>query len=159
MADEPDVVYTAGTSTRTLEEFLDLLLAYGVEVVVDARRFPTSRRYPQFTRSSLEAAAHGRGMRYLWMGASLGGYRHGGYEAHMTTRLFQSGLDQIEPLLRQRRGAIICSERLPWRCHRRFIARALEARGWRVVHIIERDRTWTPKGAQDRRPGNQRGAR
>jgi uncharacterized protein (DUF488 family) len=84
------------------------------------------------------------------MGETLGGYRTGGYEAYMATPLFRQGLDEAEALLSQRCGVLLCSERFPWRCHRRFIARALVARGWRIIHLIDRDRTWeaTPAGSR-----------
>jgi uncharacterized protein (DUF488 family) len=62
----------------------------------------------------------------------------------MQTEQFADGLGTLADLAEQRRTAIMCSERLPWRCHRRFIASALEAGGWRVIHIIDHDRAVEP---------------
>ncbi|MDR7521929.1 MAG: DUF488 domain-containing protein [Armatimonadota bacterium] len=142
---DPPVVCTVGTSTRSLDEFVALLAARGIDLCLDTRRFPTSTRFPHFARAPLEAALRARGIQYVWMGQTLGGYRTGGYEAHMATPLFHRGLEEAEALLQAHRGVILCSERFPWRCHRRFVARALAERGWRVVHLIDRDRTWEPK--------------
>ena len=77
---------------------------------------------------------------YLSMGEELGGYRKGGYRAYTGTAEFQAGLDRLEAIAGERTAAILCAERLPWRCHRRFIARELEGRGWQVRHIIEEGR-------------------
>jgi uncharacterized protein (DUF488 family) len=75
----------------------------------------------------------------------LGGYRTGGSEKHMESPAFKKGLTQLEQAARARRTAFCCAERFPWRCHRRFIAQALERKGWRVIHILDRDRTWERK--------------
>jgi uncharacterized protein (DUF488 family) len=138
------VVYTLGTSTRTLEEFIALLQHLEVEVVVDVRRFPTSRfeyfRKEELARSLLEA-----GIDYGYLGGELGGYRRGGYQAFLATEEFQQGLGKLEAIAKERKTAIVCAERLPWRCHRRFIGGELERRGWQVIHVIDERRTWSPK--------------
>jgi uncharacterized protein (DUF488 family) len=138
-------LFTLGTSTRTPEEFVACCRAFGVTVVADVRRFPTSRQYPQFVREAFEGFLRDAHIAYAHLGPALGGYRTGGYEAHMATAAFREGLAELERLGRAAPTAVVCSERLPWRCHRRFIARALEARGWRVVHILEPGRVWTPE--------------
>lgn len=139
------VVFTLGTSTRTPEEFVACCRAFGITCVADVRRFPTSRKYPQFVREAFAAFLRDARIDYAHLGPPLGGYRTGGYEAHMATAAFREGLEALEGLARAAPTAVVCSERLPWRCHRRFIARALAARGWRVVHIIEPGRVWTPE--------------
>jgi len=60
------------------------------------------------------------------------------------------GLKKLEKVARERRAAIICAERFPWRCHRRFIALELEKQGWQVNHIIDREKEWLPR----KRPKN-----
>ncbi|RMG65826.1 MAG: DUF488 domain-containing protein [Calditrichaeota bacterium] len=137
-------IFTVGTSNRTEQAFLALLRAYGIEQLVDVRRFPTSQRFPHFKKEALAAACRSAGLHYLWLGDLLGGYRKGGYEAYMQTPGFAQGLNRLERLAQEHPTAFCCSERLPWKCHRRFIARALESRGWQVVHILDEDRIWTP---------------
>ncbi|MEW6554849.1 MAG: DUF488 domain-containing protein [Actinomycetota bacterium] len=135
-------VYTLGTSTRTWERFLDVLLAWGIARVCDVRSFPGSRRYPHFSRENLAASLREAGLDYVWLGERLGGYRKGGYEAHMETEAFVAGISELEHLAAEAPTAIVCAEALPWKCHRRFIARVLEERGWDVVHVIDASRDW-----------------
>mgnify|MGYP000669200455 CR=1 FL=1 len=134
---EDKLIYTLGTSTRSSEEFIELLSSHGVEVVVDVRRFPTSR-FEHFGKEKLEGLLSEAGIGYVYMGKELGGYRRGGYENFVASSQFQTGLRKLEEVAGERSTAIICAERFPWRCHRRFIALALEKRGWRVSHIIEK---------------------
>jgi uncharacterized protein (DUF488 family) len=144
LTDSGRAIYTLGTSNRTLEEFLGLLEEFGLELVCDVRSFPTSERFPHFRRDRLEAELEKAGFRYAWMGKELGGYRRGGYEAYMGTEDFKKGLKRLEEMARERRTAVVCAERFPWRCHRRFISAALLERGWEVVHVLDRGRVWSP---------------
>jgi uncharacterized protein (DUF488 family) len=138
------VIYTLGTSTHSSDEFLEILLARGIARVCDVRSFPGSRRYPQFSQGPFAASLQEAGIDYVWMGESLGGYRKGGYEAHMETPVFEQGLSELERLASELATVFVCAEALPWRCHRRFIAKALEERGWEVVHLIDASRVWVP---------------
>jgi len=147
MAGERRLIYTLGMSTRSAEEFLALLLTYGVEAVADVRKFPTSR-FEHFRREELGGLLDGAGIEYLYMGKELGGYRPSGYQNFTATPTFQEGLGRLEEIATKKRTAIVCAERFPWRCHRRFIALALEERGWEVVHIIEPGRVWLSKKRQ-----------
>ena len=137
-------IYTLGTSTRSPEEFIELLSSHGVEAVVDVRRFPSSR-FEHFRREKLARLLSETGIDYVYMGGELGGYRRGGYQNFTTTPEFQIGLKKLEEIARRRRTAIICAERFPWRCHRRFIALELEKQGWQVSHIIDQGRDWLPR--------------
>jgi uncharacterized protein (DUF488 family) len=143
-----ETIYTLGTSTRGSQEFVDLLLANNIKVVIDVRRFPTSRfehfRQDQLSKHLLEA-----GIDYSYLGKELGGYRSQGYQSFTMTDEFKGGLEQLEKIARQKRAAIICAERFPWRCHRRFISLELERRGWRVVHVIDDKRSWVPGRKED----------
>ena len=134
-------IYTVGHSSRSLEEFISLLHHYGVEVLVDVRRWPTSSRYPWFRREELSRVLGEHGIEYVWLGGLLGGYRSGGYEEYMRSREYEEGIRRLEEISRGRRVAIMCSEKLWFKCHRRFISDTLVARGYTVVHIIERGRT------------------
>jgi uncharacterized protein (DUF488 family) len=138
------LIYTLGTSTRTEEEFVALLKHYGLETVVDVRSFPQSR-FEHFTRDNLKKTLEGEGIGYLYLGKDLGGFRRGGYLAYTGTPAYQQGIRRLEQVGRESLTAFLCAERLPWQCHRRFIAASMEEKGWEVRHIIEKDRVWRPK--------------
>ena len=145
-----DSLWTVGHSNKALEEFLGILRAHGVERVIDVRRFPASRKWPHFNAGSLERSLHEAGIDYA--GApELGGRRKAlpdsphsawrveafrGYADFMDTPEFAAGLDRVMALARERRGALMCAEALPWRCHRSLIADALLARGWTALEIL-----------------------
>ncbi len=106
------------------------------------RRFPTSR-YSHFRQESLKESLNRCGIEYTQI-IELGGYRKGGYKQYMTSEEFKRGLLQLEQLCTSGKGkvAIMCAERLFFRCHRRFIADALTARGHTVIHIIDERRSY-----------------
>ncbi len=151
-----DVVYTIGHSSRGIEEFLETLASLGIRLVVDVRRWPSSRKYPHFNRGNLESALSQHGIKYLWI-PELGGYRRFGVDVEdlgiatcfesegfrayvtyiLTSPTAEEALLRLEELARSYRTAIMCSERVPWRCHRKIIADWLLSRGFRVVHIID----------------------
>ena len=122
-------VYSLGTSTRSRAEFTVLLQSHGIEMVIDVRRFPTSR-IEHFKQEALKQLLYDLHIDYLHLGDKLGGYRSGGYKAFTTTNEFEQGVRAIEETASQKRSAILCAERLPWRCHRRFITAELEKKGW-----------------------------
>lgn len=135
--EELEIIYTVGHSNRTLEEFISLLKEQKIKIVADVRRFPYSPRNPQFNRENLEQALKAAGMEYIWLGNELGGYRSGGYEEHLKSPEFQKGLEKLEFIAFHKRTAIMCAEKLWFRCHRRFIADELVRRGWEVIHLTE----------------------
>lgn len=143
-AERDGLVYTLGTSTRSPKEFIELLLSHGVEVVVDVRKFPSSR-FEHFYQENLARLLSEMGIDYVYMGVELGGYRRGGYQKFTTTSEFQLGLQKLEEIARKRKTVIVCAERFPWRCHRRFISLELEKLGWQVNHVIDKERDWLPK--------------
>ncbi|WP_287155708.1 DUF488 domain-containing protein [Candidatus Solincola tengchongensis] len=140
-------IFTLGTSTRSFREFLEVLDAWGIRRVCDVRSFPTSRRYPHFSREALSSHLEEHGLDYRWMGELLGGYRKGGYRVHMETPEFRKGIEELEKAAEETATAVVCAELLPWRCHRRFIAEALESRGWEVVHVLDARRSWLPRAS------------
>jgi len=129
-------IYTLGHSNLSMGEFLELLRSWGIEIVADVRRFPTSKKHPHFSRENLGPALKEAGIEYVFLGEELGGYRRGGYEAYTETEGFRRGLGRLEELAVQGKTAIMCAERDPRGCHRRYIAAALAARGFRVIHIL-----------------------
>jgi uncharacterized protein (DUF488 family) len=146
-------VWTVGHSTRGIEEFLELLAAYQIELVADVRRFPSSRRLPHFGAETLEARLAANDIAYRWFPALGGrrrpvsasadvGWRHPAFRAyadHLTTEEFASGLFELLVLARGLRTAIMCAELLWWRCHRRLIADVLVSIGLPVIDIRDRE--------------------
>lgn len=147
-------VYSLGTSTRTIEEFMGILTAYDVEVVADVRSFPQSR-FPHFQQAELTTHLREGEIDYVYLGKELGGYRRGGYESYVGTTSYNQGLEKLEAIAQRSTTAFICAERLPWRCHRRFIGASLGERGWAVVHIIEEGRVWYPKASSAVKSGGE----
>jgi uncharacterized protein (DUF488 family) len=149
MKEQSGVLYTLGTSNRSLDEFFSLLERYAITEIVDVRRFPKSNRFPHFNKESLASSANKRNVCYHWLGELLGGYRSGGYESYKKEIAYTKGLEEVESLARNVLCVLICAERLPWKCHRFQISQSLRDRHWNVVHIIDQDRTWQPKEVGD----------
>ena len=142
-------IWTMGHSVRPLNEFLAVLEAYDIELVADVRRFPGSRRLPQYAGPTLEASLAAHDVAYRWL-PSLGGrrrpepespntgWRHPafrGYADYVATEEFAEGLFELLMLAEALRTVIVCAEVLWWRCHRRIIADVLVSLGASVVHI------------------------
>jgi hypothetical protein len=151
----PPVIYTLGHSTRPIEALLALLAEHAVELLVDVRRFPGSRRYPQFGRDALAASLGAAGVEYRHE-VDLGGRRRGapdspntfwrnagfrGYADYLASPEAVAALERLGAEARERRLAIMCAEAVPWRCHRQLISDALVSRGIEVVHILAPGRT------------------
>ena len=144
------IVLTIGHSTRTVEEFIGLLQAHAVSRVVDVRTVPRSRHNPQFNKASLPGSLKKAGLEYVHM-PGLGGLRHAqrdslnvgwrnasfrGYADYMQTPEFEQSLEELVQLAKQDRIALMCSEAVPWRCHRSLIADALLVHGIRTEDIM-----------------------
>ncbi len=142
-------VYTVGHSTRTLDDFVALLRAYGIERLVDVRTIPRSRHNPQFNREILGQFLRNRKIGYRHQ-KELGGLRHAradspnagwqnasfrGFADYMQTSEFAAAVDRLVELAREKPTAIMCAEAVPWRCHRSLIGDALLVRGIEVVDI------------------------
>ncbi len=125
-----------------------MLAENSITQLVDVRHYPRSRRNPQFNLEALAGELPRQGIRVVWLGEDLGGLRPGGYQAWMATAAFQRGLAQLEELARRRVTALMCSETLWVRCHRRFIARQLVACGYGVTHLLQLGR----EGYEERSP-------
>ena len=141
---------TVGHSTHALDEFLELLGSARVDLVADVRRFPGSRRYPQFGSEALASSLADAGLGYEHL-PQLGGRRavkpgspndgwrvaaFRGYADHLRTPEFAAGRSRLAALAAERRTAIMCAEALPWRCHRRLIADVFVLDGWRVLDLM-----------------------
>lgn len=154
MANESELsILTIGHSTRTLDEFIDLLKTYGATVVVDVRSVPRSRHNPQFAKEILPNALKLAGVKYIHM-PNIGGLRRPkpdsintawrnksfrGYADYMQTKEFTENLLNLIALAKENRLVVMCAEALPWRCHRSLIADALLVRNVKVEHILTKD--------------------
>jgi len=136
--------YTVGHSNRSLEEFLDLLKAFKILMLVDVRSYPNSKKVPQFNRANLEEILPLQNIIYSWMGDTLGGFRRGGFQAYTSTTEFMAGIERLK-LSPYERTAIMCAEKFPWRCHRIYISRELQNQGIKCIHILDKQKTWNPK--------------
>lgn len=137
-------IYTSGTSNRSISEFLEILKEYKIETVIDVRRYPRSKWFPHFKKENLENFLKENKIDYCHF-EKLGGYRTSGYEAYTQTKEFKENLEDLIKLAKEKTSVVICAERLPWKCHRAFIARELENKKIKIIHIIEKDRVWSPK--------------
>ncbi len=147
----PRTVHTIGHSTRTAQAFVDLLRSHRIELLVDVRRWPASRRFPHFNREPLAEFLKGAGIDYLWRG-DLGGFRKASpdsvntawrvatfraYADFMLTNEFAQIMSEMETLAGNARMALMCAEAVPWQCHRQLIADAFVIRSWTVRHIMD----------------------
>lgn len=128
-------IYTLGTSNRSIEQFMDLLKKFGIGIVLDVRSFPTSR-LEHFKKENLSNYLMEAGIGYIHL-KELGGYRKGGYMSHLKTSEFKEGLEKLEEIAETKKVAIVCAEKLPWKCHRRYITSELSKRGWEIKHILD----------------------
>lgn len=145
-------IFTIGHSTNTFEEFDSLLEPHGIKILIDIRRFPSSRKFPQFNQDNLAAALPERGIEYHWLEV-LGGRRSKkagdqsmnlglrnesfrNYADYMLTDEFRLGIAQLLKLASVKPAAYMCSESVFWRCHRRLVSDFLLMKGFEVQHIM-----------------------
>lgn len=143
-------IYTIGHSTHPIDVFLEMLDAYSIKTLVDVRRYPGSRKYPQYNRDNLSKVMTEHKISYLHI-EDLGGRRkvnkdsHNtswrkdsfrGYADYMETEPFKRAMKELEAVALKQRTAFMCSEAVWWRCHRSMISDYLKAAGWEVLHIM-----------------------
>ena len=148
-------VWTIGHSTRPLDLFIGLLEHHRIEAVADVRRFPGSRRHPQYGSDTLQTTLAEHAIGYRWM-PELGGRRRTspgspnslwknaafrGYADYMQTAEFAAASADLLAFAQQQRTCMMCAEAVWWRCHRSMIADALKSRGIRVLHIMDAGKT------------------
>ncbi len=145
-------IFTIGHSTHSIEDFIDTLRAYDIQLLVDVRTIPKSRHNPQFNSDVLEKSLEASGIGYVHL-AGLGGLRRAkkdsmnqawkntsfrGFADYMQTEEFEEGIVKLVGLGKDRKTVIMCAEAVPWRCHRSLIGDALVARGIEVADIMSR---------------------
>lgn len=144
------LVFTLGHSTRSFDELIALLGEHGIGQLIDVRRYPASRRHPQFGRERLERSLAEAGVGYVHE-ADLGGHREAradspntawreeafrGYADHMASDEFQQALGRVLRRAAEGRVVVMCAEADPRKCHRQILADALLALGAEVRHIL-----------------------
>lgn len=143
-------LWTIGHSTLSIEDFIDRLKSFEIQVLADVRSYPGSRRYPHFNKEKLSASLTNAGIRYEHF-PELGGRRRArpdslnmtwrnesfrGYADYMETDEFREGIERLLDLAGKQRLAIMCSEAVWWRCHRSLISDYLKVKGIEVNHIM-----------------------
>lgn len=144
------IIFTIGHSTHPIDEFIELLKHYGINELIDIRTIPKSRHNPQFNEHDLAQALRNHHINYRHQ-KNLGGLRHAkkdsinlgwhnasfrGFADYMQTDDFAEGINTLIEIAHHKTVAIMCSEAVPWRCHRSLIGDALLARGFKVEDIF-----------------------
>ena len=149
-SEKSKIIYTIGHSSRSLQDFIRLLQVYEVRLLCDVRVAPGSRKFPQYNKDHLSNALREIGIQYVHL-RDLGGFRKPseaspntgwlndsfrGYADYMMTDQFKQALDYLISMAEECTTAIMCSEALYWRCHRKLISDALTVKGFKVRHIL-----------------------
>ena len=150
MKEENKTIWTIGHSTHPFEEMIALLHSFRIELVIDIRSYPGSRKFPQYNKETLQVSLPANNIQYIHL-ANLGGRRKArpdskntswrhlafrGYADYMETDDFKEGIKELEKIAVKQRTAYMCSEAVWWRCHRSMVSDYLKAGGWKVMHIM-----------------------
>jgi uncharacterized protein (DUF488 family) len=140
----------SGHSTLPIDDFVALLKRHGIRALADVRRFPASRKHPQFNADALERSLREAGIDYAAF-TELGGRRRArpdsrntawrnesfrGYADYTETAAFEAAFLRLSDLIQKKHAAIMCAEGLWWRCHRALISDQLKVKGFEVLHIL-----------------------
>src|SRR5256885_12452179 len=149
-------LWTIGHSPLSIEDFINRLTSFEIQLLGDVRSFPGSRRYPHFNKEKLNASLADTGIHYEHF-PELGGRRRArpdslniawrnesfrGYADYMETSDFRAGIARLLDIATTRRSAIMCSEAVWWRCHRSLISDYLKVKGIEVNHIMSVGKAW-----------------
>jgi uncharacterized protein (DUF488 family) len=147
------IVWTIGHSTRSIDDFIALLKLYQIELLADIRSMPGSRRFPHFNKESLEVLLPDNNIQYIHI-KELGGRRNvqpgslntgwrlaafRGYADYMETDSFKNAIHVLEEFASGKLTAFMCSEAVWWSCHRSMVSDYLKLRGWKVLHIMDKN--------------------
>ena len=150
MKKENKTIWTIGHSTRSFEEFVDMLHSFSIELIADIRSYPGSRKFPQFNKEALEISLPQNNIQYVHL-KNLGGrrkvnpkskntgWRHAafrGYADYMETGAFKDGIIELISRALKQRTAYMCSEAVWWRCHRSMVSDYLKLQRWKILHIM-----------------------
>lgn len=149
------IIYTIGHSTHPLDEFIQILHRYKIQILIDIRSLPGSKKFPQYNIENLQTSLPNAGIEYLHL-KNLGGLRkvsknskntswHNasfrGYADYMETEEFTESIQDLEKIASEKTTVIMCAEVLWWRCHRSMISDDLKSEGWTVIHILSHTKT------------------
>ena len=148
-----NVIYTIGHSNHSYENFISMLTAFNVELLIDVRSYPGSSRNPHFNKEQLKVTMPTHNIDYVHM-PDLGGRRNKAdpqsintgwrlpafrnYADHMMSASFSQAIKQLENLAQGKKIAYMCSECLWWQCHRSIISDYLKSKGWKIIHIMSK---------------------
>lgn len=150
-----DEIWTIGHSNISFQDFLELLKEFRIEILADVRSYPGSRKFPWFNREYLAENIPQEGIEYILI-KNLGGRRKAnpnshntawkniqfrGYADYMETPDFMEGINELTSYAFRKRTSYMCSEVLWWRCHRSMISDYLKLKGWKVTHIMGKNKT------------------
>lgn len=153
--DQQHGLWTIGHSTRSLNAFFDLLKAFEIEVLVDVRRFPGSKRYPHFNKEEFRNSLEEKDFDYFHF-EDLGGRRKKqdnskntawrldsfqGYADYMETADFKNAIEKLKNVAQAKKSVIMCAEAVWWSCHRSLIADYLKNENWLVQHIMDTNKS------------------
>ncbi|WP_304344667.1 DUF488 family protein [Chryseobacterium koreense] len=143
-------IFTIGHSNHPFEKFLEILKSFKIQVLADIRRYPGSRKYPQFNKDSLQMTLPENGIEYVHF-EDLGGRRKvqpnskntawrldafRAYADYMETESFKKAIKELEKIATKKRVCFMCSEAVWWSCHRSLVSDYLKTEGWNVQHIM-----------------------
>ncbi len=95
-------IYTIGHSTRKVNEFIEILKFYKIEVLVDVRRFPVSTKNPQFKKENIKDSVEKHGIFYIWRGEGLGGFRKEGYPEYTKSKVYKNEINFLISLSKKK---------------------------------------------------------
>lgn len=153
-----NIMYTIGHSNRSFDEFISILKYYSIKIVIDVRRWPSSKKYPHFNLEYLVNNLPKFEIDYVWI-EDLGGYRkfnidvpdYGiakcfesegfrAYATYITKREdVKKWLKFIEEIAKACTVVLMCSEKYPWYCHRKILSDYFIAKGFKIIHIIDKN--------------------
>ena len=150
-------LYSIGHGNRGSETFLTLLRDHGIKFLADVRSYPSSKRNPHFNRKILEHTVGKADISYTWF-PELGGFRRTGlgnesphvalkstgfrnYADYMATEPFRAGVDKLRRFATSGPTCFMCAETLPQKCHRSLLSDYLLVQEFKVIHILESQRT------------------
>ncbi|HZH87902.1 MAG TPA: DUF488 domain-containing protein [Chitinophagaceae bacterium] len=143
-------IWTIGHSTHDIDVLIEMLKAFKIEIVLDVRRFPSSRKFPHFNKETFRNALQDQNIGYLHL-EGIGGRRKiivksknvawrnpsfRAYADHMETAEFKESFEELKNIARKQSAAILCSEAVWWRCPRSLLSDLLKINGWKVIHIM-----------------------
>lgn len=144
------IIYTIGHSTRDYDDFIGILKKYKIELLIDVRSYPGSKRYPHFNKEEMMITCPNNGIKYMHL-AQLGGLKKKtnlnsqhtslthpsfkNYADYMDGDIFNDAILKLEELARKQKVAYFCSEAVWWKCHRRMISDMFIIKGWIVQHL------------------------